>query len=57
MADGLLSLKDFLQERHITQENTGLPSTQMRERLEKSQLFKAMQDTCAAINKRPEPSS
>jgi len=50
MADGLLSVKDFLQERHITQKNHGFPLNQMRERLGKSQLLKTMQETCLAIN-------
>jgi len=50
MANTLVSLKDFLQERHLTQKNNGLPLAQARQRLEKSQVLKTMRDICAAIN-------
>ncbi len=51
MANTLVSLKDFLQERHLTRKNDGLPLAQARQRLEQSQLLKTMRDICAAINK------
>jgi hypothetical protein len=50
MASTLLSLKDFLQQRHLTQKNSGFPLAQMRQRIEKSQLLRTMQEICAAIN-------
>jgi hypothetical protein len=50
MADGLLCVKDFLQERHLTRRNNGVPSAQTRERLERSHLLEMMRGFCAAIN-------
>jgi hypothetical protein len=50
MASTLRSLKDFLQQRRLTRKNNGLPLAQRRQRLEKSQLLRTMQDICAAIN-------
>ena len=50
MANTLVSLKYFLQERHLTRKNDGVPLAQARQRLEQSQLLKTMRDICAAIN-------
>ncbi len=50
MANGLLSVQDFLQKQHLARKKNGFPSARVRERLEKSQLLKTMRDLCAAIN-------
>jgi hypothetical protein len=50
MANGLLSLKDFLQERHLTQKDVVFPLPYARQRLEKSLILETMRDICAQIN-------
>ena len=50
MANTLASLKDFLEERHLTRKNDCLPLAQTRQRLAESQLLKTMRDIGAAIN-------
>lgn len=50
MGHTLVSLKDFLQERHLIRKNNVLSLAQARERLEKSQLVRRMRDICVAIN-------
>jgi hypothetical protein len=51
MANTSVSLKDFLEERHLTRKNCGPPLAQARQRLEESRLLKIMRDICAAINR------
>jgi hypothetical protein len=50
MASKLMSLKNFLQERHLTRKNDGIFLALTRQRLEESPLLKTMRDVCAAIN-------
>jgi hypothetical protein len=50
MANGLLSLKDFLQERHLTHKYDFIPLLDARQRLEKSLLLETMRDICVEIN-------
>src|ERR1700682_6238282 len=51
MADGLLSLKDFLLARPLPRNNGILPMPHARRRLEESLLFETMRDICVEINR------
>jgi hypothetical protein len=50
MANGLLSLKDFLQQRQLTHKNDAVQLRCTRQRLEKSLLLETMRDICMEIN-------
>jgi hypothetical protein len=50
MANGLLSLKDFLQQRHLTHKNDTVQLRCARQRLEKSLLLETIRDICMEIN-------
>lgn len=51
MANTAVTLKAFLEERHLTQKDTSFFQTQVRDRIERSPLLEIMRDTCTAINK------
>ena len=44
------SLKNFLDERHLTAKKPGFSAARARQRLEQSELLKSMREICASIN-------
>jgi len=50
MENTITSLKNFLEERHLTREKPTLPVPRARQRLEQSELLKSMREICASIN-------
>jgi hypothetical protein len=50
MANTITSLKNFLEERHLTREKPALLVPRARQHLEKSELLKSMREICASIN-------
>ncbi len=44
------SLKNFLDERHLTSKKLGFSVARARQRLEQSELLKSMREICASIN-------
>jgi hypothetical protein len=50
MANTITSLKNFLQERHLTRTDPRHPVLRARQHLEKSEFLKTMRQICASIN-------
>jgi hypothetical protein len=51
MCDQSVSLKNFLEEQHLTRKDNGHLAAQTRSRLEQSKLLELIDGTCAAFNR------